>query len=231
MCDQEWDVPRPEAKGRKPDRNDIQPIVQIFTERPLGNRFLQIPISGCDHADIHLYILITADTAELPFLNDAQQFHLDRWRRVADFVQKDGPAVRDFEQTRLVGNGSSEGAFYVPEKLAFQERFRNGTTVDGHKGHRASGAVIVNRPRNQLLSGPAFPADQDITPRICDLLDYIEHFLHGLTLAHDFGERRLAGHFALQQHVLRGEPPLFQRIADDQLHFVDLERFGEVVVG
>ncbi len=49
-------------------------------------------------------------------------------------------------------------------------------------------------------------------------------------MADQLRERRLARHLSLEKHVLGREPPLLQRIPDDQLDFIDLERFRQIIV-
>ncbi len=108
MMDQQRNISRPQAKRRKPDGNDIKPVIKIFAEGAVGHRFFQIPIRRGDDPHIDFHILVAADPAEFTLLNHPQQLHLNRRRRIADLVEEDGSAIGDFEQAGLVRNGAGE---------------------------------------------------------------------------------------------------------------------------
>ena len=74
-----------------------------------------------------------------------------------------------FEQPRLASLARSrEGAFFVAEQLAFQQRFREGGAVDRDERIPTALARIMDRLREQLLAGAAFTGDENgrIGPRI-----------------------------------------------------------------
>ena len=48
----------------------------------------------------------------------------------------------------------------MPEQLAFDQLSRQPTRVQGHEGSFASGASLVKRPRDQLLTDARLTADQ-----------------------------------------------------------------------
>ena len=103
------------AQGRQGDRKDEDAMVQVLAELAFANQFLQIPVRGHDHADIHGDGAITADSLHFFLLQNAQQFGLHQWGHVADFVQEKRPAVRLFEFARVPRDRSSECALFVPE--------------------------------------------------------------------------------------------------------------------
>jgi hypothetical protein len=42
--------------------------------------------------------------------------------------------MRFLKEAALAGNGTGKGTFSVPEKFAFQQRLRQGRTVNAYKG-------------------------------------------------------------------------------------------------
>ena len=74
--------------------------------------------------------------------------------------RKSVPAVGLLELPAFHGRCTGEGALFVPEQFAFDQRFRNRRTVDRHKRLIGSGAVQMDRPRHQLLAGPVLTTDQ-----------------------------------------------------------------------
>src|SRR5437868_3600862 len=56
---------------------------------------------------------------------------------------------------------SRVSAFFVAEKLAFQNIFRKCAAVERHKGHLRARAVIVKSTRHQFFSRSAGAQDQD----------------------------------------------------------------------
>ena len=63
--------------------------------------------------------------------------------------------------------------------------------------------AIVQRTRNQFLTGTAFPADQHIALGIGHLLNDVVDLLHHVALSDDLGKRRLTGQLPLEEHVFR----------------------------
>jgi hypothetical protein len=55
---------------------------------------------------------------------------LELEREVADFIQKDGAMIGDFEQAGFGRGGPGEGTPLMTEQLALEELFRDGGAVD-----------------------------------------------------------------------------------------------------
>src|ERR1022692_1857784 len=115
------------------DGNDVQPVVKIFAKHVFGNGFVEIAVGGGDYA------------------------HIDR--DFADFVEEDGAAVGDFEQTALVLVRAGKGAFQVTEQFALQQSLREGSAVDGNESVGSARRTYVNSAGHELLSGAAFAVD------------------------------------------------------------------------
>ena len=126
--------------------------------------------------------------------------------------------------------GTCEGAFFVPEQLAFEECLGNGAAIDGRKWAVLAGASLVNRLGRHLLSGTTLPQEEHRSIGCGHLADRIKHGLH-------------AG--ARAQHSLEGVPtePLLhlpilplqlgnmEAPLQEQLQSVHLHRFAEEIIG
>ena len=94
-------------------------------------------------------------------LQDAQQFGLQPGSQFADFVEEDRAAVGALELPLLQSDRSGEGAYLMPEELAFEQRFGNSGAVEGHERLARAGAVAVDGTGDQFLAGAALASDQD----------------------------------------------------------------------
>ncbi len=80
------------------DLEDIQPVEQIQTKLAAGtNCRRQVAVCGCYYTHIDWNALSAPDALEFVFLKHPQQSNLGFARRITDLVEKNGPAVRDFE--------------------------------------------------------------------------------------------------------------------------------------
>ena len=156
------DIFRPFPEGRDQDLHHIQAVIEIFTEIPLPDFLLQIPVGGGGDPDVHLNIPEPADPLEAAVLQKGEKLCLHGERHLPDLVQEDGPSVCQFHKPFLGTGGAGEGAFFVTEKLGFQQVFRNGAAVDLHEGLLCPGALLVYLPDHDFLSGAGLAADQKI---------------------------------------------------------------------
>lgn len=81
--------------------------------------FCGVPRSRCDNLHITEYVPISTEPLDLLFFDRSQKFILDRWRKVANFIKKENPAVSFFEESDVVVICSSEGALAIAEEFGF----------------------------------------------------------------------------------------------------------------
>ena len=90
------------------DVNDVQAIVEIFTEPVRAHVGGEIAVRGGDEADVHVNGLVASDALEATFLQDAQELDLRGHRDLAYLVEEERPAVglaRSLAEATLVGAG------------------------------------------------------------------------------------------------------------------------------
>ncbi len=97
-------------------------------------------------------------------------------------------------------------------------------------GRPCAFAVIVDRARNKLFSGAALAVDQDRSIAFCDAADGLVNLLHGGGVA-DEPALVLFPHFGAEHVYFFGQPPDVDCLAHEDVDFVEVERFGDVIEG
>ena len=156
------------------------------------------------------------------------------WSRAGISVissRKRVPALGGGEETDLVGDRAGERALHVPEELGLHQPLGDGSAVDGDERLVAPVAVEVDGAGHQLLAGAALARDHDGGRAVGDLADGVEHLDHPAALADDVLEAVLGLELLPEVEVLVAELLALERVPDDEVDFVELERLGDVVVG
>ena len=229
-CDEQRDVVLAIAQRRQLDRDDVQPVEQILAEPPVLHHLPQVDVGRGDDADVDLDRLHAAEAHELALLDHAQQLGLRLERDVADLVEEDAALVGEVEQPLLRVDGAGERALDVAEQRRLEQIGRQVAGVDGDERALRARRVGVDRARDQLLAGAALALNQDRRPARRRLDDQVEHLPHPRAAADDVRELVIPLLDVLPQvAVLVHQPAPLHRVADDDQHFVVLERLGDVV--
>jgi len=122
---QERDVVDPVVKGRQVDRNDVQPVVEVFPKVAVANLFQKVSVRGRQYSHVDMKGRFSPYAFELLSLKNSQEFDLGRWDDFANFIQKNVPRA-PAQSGRLFGDGSGEGALFMSEEFAFEQRCRKG---------------------------------------------------------------------------------------------------------
>src|SRR5262249_41299165 len=158
MFDENRHVVGPFAEGGNAETRDVQSIIKVGPKPASVDCFAQIVIRRGDDANVEPNGFGAAETLDRPLLERAQELRLHVERELADLIEENRPALGrlDGADTRRVR--SSERALFVAEELAFDERRRDRSAIDGHEGASAAWARLVDRLGEQALarSGLAF---------------------------------------------------------------------------
>jgi len=95
MPHQNGNVLGPVAQSRNSEREYVQSVKQVAPELTVFDHLFQVPMSGCNHADIHLLSARAAQPFKFVFLQDAQQLGLQFERDVTYFVEKERSFIRE----------------------------------------------------------------------------------------------------------------------------------------
>jgi len=75
----------------------IEAIKEVFAEPSVRYCGFQVAMRSSDDANVDLDRSRTPDSFEFPLLQDPQQCDLRVGRKVTDFIQEDGAAIRQFK--------------------------------------------------------------------------------------------------------------------------------------
>jgi hypothetical protein len=151
---------------------------------------------------------------DLLFPQDPEQLSLQAERQIADFIEKNGSPVGQFELSWFAGfQGSGERSCLVAEEFRFKQLARYGRAIDPDERMIAPGTRLMDGLGEDLLAGTALAREQNGTGECGQALGRI------LCMA-ELG--------ALSDDILKGVPcpidfPNLQLIpADSVLEFPDV---------
>ncbi len=124
VLDQERDVFQSLAERRHFNREDVEPIKQVFPEPAGRDGFRQVKVGRGDDATVCFDRLGAAHPLKPAVLQHPQQFGLHPQGHFADFVEKKSPSIGELKTPFLLTVGAGERAPLVAKKLALQERLR-----------------------------------------------------------------------------------------------------------
>ena len=104
---------------------------------------------------------MTADTINLPFLDDPQELRLQMYIHFSNLIQQKRSVIGQFKLTKLSLAGARKGTFLISEHLALEQMVRYRRTVHGDKGHRIPITLPIDMPGKELLSRAAFSLDKN----------------------------------------------------------------------
>ena len=158
---------------------DVEPIIEILTELTPGQKFLQIPVGGCQDTNVGCAWFGLADAHEFLFLQKAQQFHLDFVRRLSHLVEKKCAAICGLEVALASLVSSGEGTLGMAEQLTFKQVGGQGRTVDGDEGPIGTTAQLLDMSGQHFLARAIFAGDEHRRIRYRDSPCLLQNAPHG----------------------------------------------------
>jgi len=116
---------------------------------------------------------------------------LNRRVNFADFIEKQGAALRLLETADAALVRAGERALFVAEQFAFQQRRRERGTMHRDQRLFRARAELMNRLRHQFLARAAFARQQHRRARGRDLPDNFKNLLHRGRFANDVFQAEL----------------------------------------
>src|SRR5579859_2198973 len=86
--------------------------------------------------------------------------------------------MREFESSRLGGDGAGKRIFLVSEQLAFEQSLGQSGARNRNERLRGARAVFVEGTSDQLFAGTALPAKQHGRPAVGGAFDDPVHIMH-----------------------------------------------------
>src|SRR6185436_7362276 len=189
---QRQDVDRALAKRRQGDRDHVEPVKQILSERAFVDRLFEINVGRRDYSHIHVTAGCVADRREVSLLNDAQKLRLSFNRNISDFIEEDRAAVGDFEIPFSRRDSAGKRATNMAEEFRFEQFGRKIRGVHGDERLVRAQALVMNRARDQLFAGAALSGDQHGASGRRDLFYERKYFTHLLAASDDLARHGAA---------------------------------------
>ena len=154
------DVVAPKPQRLENDGHYIEPVVEVFAEKPVRNLRNKIAMRRRDDPDIYP-LRSTANRRDHAFLNSPQDLGLHRQVHVTDFIEKKRTAVRVAEHAAALLDGSGERSPDVTEQFALKKIRRDGGAIQRNERTRRAPAGAMYRASNDLFARTRLAGDQD----------------------------------------------------------------------
>src|SRR5580700_2010280 len=123
--------------------------------------------------------MTTSHSLKLALLEHTQECDLGFHGEIADLIEEERPAVSGFKPPHTPLQGTSEGAFLVPEKLRGNQRLRDGGAVHADEGSRCAVRSPMKCASNQFFTRSGFAQDENGRIRRCNFCHLLQHLPHG----------------------------------------------------
>ena len=150
------------AQCRQLNTIGLQPEEEIGTKLATLHHFFQVAIGRCHQTKIAGQLPRSPEWAKTPLLKDPQKSLLQAQGQFADFIEKEGAAVRLQHQSVTGFVGAGKGALFMAEEETLYQCFRQGRTIDDDEISAATLAVFVNSAGKELLAGAGFAEETNI---------------------------------------------------------------------
>jgi hypothetical protein len=123
----------------------IEPEIQIGAQHAFLDERVQVAMRRGDHANVDRRRAPRAEFHHFALLQHAQQLALQGPRNFADFIEKDRPRMRDFEEPRAAAAPrAGERTLLVSEQFTFDHPFWQRRAIESDEWVAAPAARIVN---------------------------------------------------------------------------------------
>src|SRR6267378_868876 len=150
---------------------------------------------GRNYAHIHLPRGWVSECVHLAFLEEPQQFRLQRQWQVTDLIEEKGAVFSRMNQASVICKRARKSSFTVAKQHALDELGRHGGTVKRYELAFGSPAEAVDGASNQLLSGSRFAGNQDCRIGVLNALYTASHFRHCAATEDHSGQSTDIGNF------------------------------------
>ena len=194
-------VVRPLPKGRNGNVDDVQPVIQVLSEKAFGYQFRGDLVYGGDDPHIDGDVPGAAHSPDVGLLQDPQKLGLKVVGHGGYLVQQDGAAVGLLEKSCPV-HRSRESALGCSEKYALQKALRDGRAVLGQEGLPRPGPVVMYALGYELLARTGLPVDEHRRVVYGRLAGPLQHLQEPLILSENIAEGIFHDLRSLDGHVL-----------------------------
>ena len=230
VCCEEGDIILSRAQGWGHDIDDVESVVEVFTETPSSDLFFEVFVCGGDDPDVDLNRGVRAKSDDLTFLKDAEQFDLHGEGEVANFIKKEGGVVCGLKAS-LTACRPCVCAFLGAEEFGLHDRFWEGGAVDDDKVFVSSFREVMDSASEELFSGPRLAGQEDRRARRGDLVDDVGDIPECWAGADDGALNLEIGEEGFERPILRDKRLTFKGEPNALDEFGAFDGFGDKVIG
>src|ERR1700733_13512252 len=125
MLDEQRDVLSAIAQRRQHDGKYMHAMVQVLPKRTRTYQRIEIAMRCHQHAHIYRNRLAATNALHLTLFENPQQLSLHREWHITDLVEKQSPAMRLLELSRVPLPRPGERSLLVPKQLRLNQLRRN----------------------------------------------------------------------------------------------------------
>ena len=161
MQGQQRNVFTAHAQWRNRQVKHIQAVIQILAKSSISHGLTQVAVGGGNNPHIHPLRLLGPHPRHFTLLQHPQQADLGIEGHIADFIQKNGAAIGQFELPRRASTRrAGKGPFDMTEEFALHQITGDGAAIDRHEGATGPLAGIVDSLGEEFFAGAAFAQNQ-----------------------------------------------------------------------
>src|SRR6266704_384350 len=161
MLHQRLDVRATFSERGNVNRENIQSMEQISAKRSASHHLFQVAISRRDHPNIDRQFPILAYTENAIFLQDPQEFRLQRQIQITDLIEEEDSPIGCPNQSPAISLRPRKSSTAMTKKFAFRNAGGDRAAIQSHQ--RAAGALAVETMDGvdqKLLSRPGLTGNQ-----------------------------------------------------------------------
>src|SRR5580692_9399879 len=165
MRSQQGDILASFTQCRNPDLDGIQTEKKILAELARLACGRKVRIRGGKHAYIYAARPRGSHPLDLTRFKDPQELGLLAHGNIADLIQKNCAAVREFEPPDAVGTRVSECAFDMAKQLALKHSVWNCARIHCYQRARCARGERMQGSRHDFFASAMLAGDQDVGVR------------------------------------------------------------------
>ena len=133
VSDQQGNIANALAQCWQSNRNNVEAIKQVLTERAFSYRLSQVSIRSGYHPYVNGHCLSAAHSLEFTLLKNSQQRDLRLWRKIAYFIEEYRSTVGRFETSQPALSSPCKGTFFVAEQFGSNQRLGNRRAIHSNE--------------------------------------------------------------------------------------------------
>jgi hypothetical protein len=138
IIDEARDILLALSKRRDLDMHDVESIVEFLVKTTALYLLQQIPVGGCQDANIHTDGLVGAQGSKFFVVNDVKNLALGLWIELGNFIKEERSLMSGLYESLPGGVGPGKSPLMMPKKFTFDQAVGNGCRIDFHEGLVAS---------------------------------------------------------------------------------------------